>query len=92
MPAQFNRVALEGAVNLLRETDEEMMVDYVEWMVWNCGSRAEATIRIRQALNAMARAVVLAENRGDTVQAVIGQKTPKMKLVKKEICDEPPVL
>lgn len=73
MNTQFNRIAIEGAVNTLREaygtnqldSDNELLKDFVGWAAWNFGSRAEAIIRLRQAADTLERMINIAETKED---------------------------
>lgn len=73
MTTQFNRIALEGAINTLREAyganmtnaDNEAVVDFVGWAAWNFGTRAEAVVRLEQAAITLARMIEAARSRED---------------------------
>lgn len=87
MTTQFNRIALEGAINTLREAyganmtnaDNEAVVDFVGWAVWNFGTRAEALVRLEQASHTLARMIEIAKSREDVAPLA---PTKKIRTVK----------
>lgn len=76
MTTQFNRIALEGAVDVVREAygsneldvNNEILKDFIGWLIWKCGTRAEAINRLNQAEQTLIRMIVIAETREDVVQ------------------------
>jgi hypothetical protein len=46
----FVQAALEGAITTLGGAEDEQLHPFADWYEWNCGTRAEADMRIEQAI------------------------------------------